>query len=215
MNSDTQQANRRRRGGRRPRGPRGPHRSSDRTASPSSTASRATPEKEPGFLKRIFGILFGKKPETPPASVYGRVIETPEPRAPRANPGAARPGRVFEEDREPARANGERPNGEAAAPRPPRVARKPELVEVTSAKLYVGNLSFDASESDLTELFSGVGSVQSSEVVSHRETQRSKGFAFVTMTSVEEAKRAVETLHDKEFMGRKLVVSGAKTSDVR
>jgi len=97
----------------------------------------------------------------------------------------------------------------------PRTARKPELVEVTSPKVYVGNLSFDAVESDLTELFAGVGSVQNAEIVSHRETQKSKGFAFVTLASVDEAKRAVVELHDKEFMGRRLVISGAKTSDVR
>jgi len=96
-----------------------------------------------------------------------------------------------------------------------RTARKPEAVEVTSPKLYVGNLSFDATESDLSELFNGVGMVKLAEVVSHKATQKSKGFAFITMQTVEEAKRAVETLHDKEFMGRKLVVSGAKTSDVR
>lgn len=94
-------------------------------------------------------------------------------------------------------------------------ARKPELVEVTSPKVYVGNLSFDAVESDLTELFAGVGAVQNAEIVSHRETQKSKGFAFVTLASVDEAKRAVVELHDKEFMGRRLVISGAKTSDVR
>jgi RNA recognition motif-containing protein len=86
-------------------------------------------------------------------------------------------------------------------------------VEVTSPKLYVGNLSFDATESDLTELFGGVGSVQNAEIVSHKATEKSKGFGFVTMNTVEEAKRAVETLHDKDFMGRKLVVSGAKTND--
>jgi len=97
----------------------------------------------------------------------------------------------------------------------PRVARKPELIEVTSPKVYVGNLSFDAVESDLAELFAGVGSVQNAEIVSHRETQKSKGFAFVTLASVDEAKRAVVELHDKEFMGRRLVISGAKTSDVR
>ena len=93
----------------------------------------------------------------------------------------------------------------------PRTVRKPESVEVTSPRLYVGNLSFDATESDLTELFKGVGQVVAVEVVSHRQTQRSKGFAFVQMQSVEEAKRAVSELHDKEFLGRKLVVSGAKT----
>jgi len=94
--------------------------------------------------------------------------------------------------------------------RPPR---KPEPVEVTSPRLYVGNLSFDATESDLFELFNGVGHVQNAEVVSYRHNQRSKGFAFVQMQTVEEAQRAVKELHDKEFLGRKLVVSGAKSSE--
>ena len=101
----------------------------------------------------------------------------------------------------------------AAAPAPSRPTRKPEAVEVTSPKLYVGNLSFDASESDLLELFNGVGAVKNAEVVSHKATEKSKGFGFVVMSTIEEAKRAVDTLHDKEFMGRKLVVSGAKTND--
>jgi RNA recognition motif-containing protein len=94
-----------------------------------------------------------------------------------------------------------------------RVQRKPESVEVTSPRLYVGNLSFDATESDLFELFNGVGHVQNAEVVSYRHNQRSKGFAFVQMQTVDEAKRAVAELHDKEFLGRKLVVSGAKSSE--
>ncbi len=94
-----------------------------------------------------------------------------------------------------------------------RPARKPEPVEVTSPRLYVGNLSFDATESDLFELFNGVGHVQNAEVVSYRHNQRSKGFAFVQMQTIDEAKRAVEELHDKEFLGRKLVVSGAKSSE--
>jgi RNA recognition motif-containing protein len=74
---------------------------------------------------------------------------------------------------------------------------------VTSPRLYVGNLSFDASESDLFELFNGVGHVQNAEVVSYRHNQRSKGFAFVQMQTVDEAKRAVDELHDKEFLGRR------------
>jgi RNA recognition motif-containing protein len=77
----------------------------------------------------------------------------------------------------------------------------------------VGNLSFDAAENDLSELFNGVGIVRSVEIVTYKDTEKSKGFGFVTMSAIEEAKRAVEELHDKEFMGRKLVVSGAKTND--
>lgn len=99
------------------------------------------------------------------------------------------------------------------APRTPRTGmRTPESVEVTTPRLYVGNLSFDATESDLFELFAGVGIVQNVEVVSNRQTQRSKGFAFVQMQTIDEAKRAVNELHDKEYMGRKLVVSGAKAA---
>ena len=94
-----------------------------------------------------------------------------------------------------------------------RTPRKPESVEVTSPRLYVGNLSFDATESDLFDLFNGVGHVQNAEVVSYKHNQRSKGFAFVQMQTVDEAKRAVTELHDKEFLGRKLVVSGAKSSE--
>jgi hypothetical protein len=94
-----------------------------------------------------------------------------------------------------------------------RPSRKPEAIEVTSPRLYVGNLSFDATESDLFELFNGVGHVQNAEVVSYRHNQRSKGFAFVQMQTIDEAKRAVEELHDKEFLGRKLVVSGAKSTE--
>jgi len=107
-------------------------------------------------------------------------------------------------------------NGQQQQPpreREPRPQRKPESVEVTSPRLYVGNLSFDATESDLFELFNGVGHVQNAEVVTYRHNQRSKGFAFVSMQTVDEAKRAVDELHDKEFLGRKLVVSGAKSSD--
>jgi len=96
---------------------------------------------------------------------------------------------------------------------PSRSPRKPESVEVTTPRLYVGNLSFDATESDLFELFNGVGAVQNAEVVTYKHNQRSKGFAFVQMNTVDEAKRAVQELHDKEFLGRKLVVSGAKSSE--
>src|SRR6266496_2799095 len=96
---------------------------------------------------------------------------------------------------------------------PSRPARKPEPIEVSSPRLYVGNLSFDATESDLFELFNGVGHVQNAEIVTYRHNQRSKGFASSTVCIWTKAKRAVEELHDKEFLGRKLVVSGAKSAE--
>jgi RNA recognition motif-containing protein len=111
-----------------------------------------------------------------------------------------------------------RPPRDSAKPaesRAPKPVRKPENIEVTSPRVYVGNLSFDATESDLMELFSGVGLVQNAEIVTNKHTQRSKGFGFVQMQTTEEAKRAVEVLHDKDYMGRKLVVSGAKAVDER
>ena len=101
-------------------------------------------------------------------------------------------------------------SGEPRGPRP-----KPEQVEVTSAKLYVGNLSYDASESDLFELFKGVGEVQNAEIVTHKGTCKSKGFGFVTMLTIDEAKRAVEKLHDQPFMGRRLVVNGSRSTGPR
>jgi hypothetical protein len=116
------------------------------------------------------------------------------------------------------RSNGS--HAKADAPSQPREqrergssSRKPEQVEVTTPRLYVGNLSFEATESDLFELFNGVGQVQNAEVVTYKHNQRSKGFAFVQMLTVEEAQRAVTELHDKEFLGRKLLVSGAKSTD--
>ena len=94
-----------------------------------------------------------------------------------------------------------------------RSVRKPEAVEVTSTKLYIGNLSYEATENDLVELFNGVGSVRSAEIVTRKYDEKSKGFGFVTMGTIDEARRAVTELHDKEFMGRKMVVSGAKTGE--
>ena len=119
--------------------------------------------------------------------------------------GGGKPAPRAAAQREQTRGNGSEPSS--------RPSRKPEAVEVTTPRLYVGNLSFDATESDLFELFNGVGAVQNAEVVTYRHNQRSKGFAFVQMLTVDEAKRAVEELHDKEFLGRKLVVSGAKSSE--
>lgn len=84
---------------------------------------------------------------------------------------------------------------------------------MTSPKLYVGNLSYDATESDLLELFNGVGRVGNAEIVCHQYNEKSKGFGFVIMGTIDEARRAVAELHDKEFMGRKLVVSGAKSGE--
>lgn len=119
-----------------------------------------------------------------------------------------RPERQDRRNNEPRGDRQDRPQREPRAPREPRPAPTP--AEVTTERLYVGNLSYDASEGDLFELFNGVGKVQNAEVVVNNRTQRSKGFAFVTMASIDEAKRAVAELNGKDFMGRALQISGAK-----
>ncbi len=85
----------------------------------------------------------------------------------------------------------------------------PTPVETT--RLYLGNLSYDASEYELEELFKGVGAVRNVEIVYNRNTHKSKGYGFIEMGSIDEAKRAVEVLHDQPFMGREMIVNGAKS----
>lgn len=82
---------------------------------------------------------------------------------------------------------------------------------VESPRVYVGNLSYDVTEQDLQELFKGIGPVRNVEIVYNRSTHRSKGYGFVEMLHKDEAVRSVEVLHDQPFMGRKLIVSGAKS----
>lgn len=80
---------------------------------------------------------------------------------------------------------------------------------VNSPRLYVGNLSYEATESDLEDLFKGIGSVKSVEVIYNPRTHKSKGYAFIEMQFMDDAVRAVEVLHNQPFMGRLLTVSAA------
>ncbi|MEP4079289.1 RNA recognition motif domain-containing protein [Haloferula sp.] len=92
-----------------------------------------------------------------------------------------------------------------------RERRPPENVVVESNRLYLGNLSYEATENDFEELFKGIGNVRRVEIVYNRQTHRSKGYGFIDMMNKDEARRAVEVLHDQFFMGRRLVVNGAKS----
>ena len=187
MNSNQSGPRRRRRGGRS----RGSSSSSHPRSSDHYKVTRE-PRKPAGFwdkVKAFFGLAT-------------------QPAASSAN-GSARRERSRDESRD-REARPPREPREPRESRAPRESRKPEAIEVTTPRLYVGNLSYDAAESDLLELFSGVGTVANVEVITNKHTQRSKGFGFVQMNSVSEAKRAVDELHDKDYMGRKLVVSGAK-----
>ena len=71
-------------------------------------------------------------------------------------------------------------------------------------KVFVGGLSWDATDDDLKELFGECGTVTDGVILQDRETGRSRGFGFVTFSSDEEAKAAIEKLHDFEYMGRNL-----------
>jgi RNA recognition motif-containing protein len=82
-------------------------------------------------------------------------------------------------------------------------------------KLYVGNLTYKVSDSDLEQLFSQFGTVQSAQVIQDRETGRSKGFGFVEMDTEAQAQAAIEALHDREHDGRRLTVNEAKPREDR
>jgi RNA recognition motif-containing protein len=77
-------------------------------------------------------------------------------------------------------------------------------------KLYVGNLSYNAGENDLRDLFSAYGAVESVAVITDRDTGRSKGFGFVEFANDAEAQAAIAGLNGKEVSGRALTVSPAR-----
>ncbi len=84
-----------------------------------------------------------------------------------------------------------------------------------STKLYVGNLAFQTTSEKLQDLFAQAGSVTSASVVEDRETGRSRGFAFVEMSTNEEALAAIEQFNGKEVDGRTLKVNEAKPRENR
>jgi len=77
-------------------------------------------------------------------------------------------------------------------------------------KLHVGNLTYSATSSDLEGWFTPFGTVQSAQVISDRETGRSKGFGFVEMDTDAQAQAAIHGLHDQDHDGRRLTVDEAK-----
>ncbi len=84
-----------------------------------------------------------------------------------------------------------------------------------SMKLYVGNLSFQTSSGDLQTLFAQAGTVESASVVEDRDTGRSRGFAFIEMSSKEEGAAAIAQFDGKEVNGRTLKVNEAKPRENR
>ena len=84
-----------------------------------------------------------------------------------------------------------------------------------ASKLYVGNLAYGVTDSDLQTMFAPFGTVQSAQVIMDRDTGRSKGFGFVEMGSASEATAAINALNGKEVDGRQLTVNEAKPREDR
>ena len=201
-------------GSNRSGGNRNRNRDSEHRGDPSSRPPRGGSSQRPFVKQKVprrtkpptlwekFLSLFGFGPtqrKAPPQRAAAQQSSNSRPQndAPRSRPKAKNPQKS--RDRAPREER-------------PREKRPPEKVEVTGPRLYVGNLSYDTGEGDLEKLFSEVGEVASAEVVCHQRNQRSKGYAFVQMADIDAAKRAVDTLHDREFMGRPILVSGAKSA---
>src|SRR5258708_11791788 len=84
-----------------------------------------------------------------------------------------------------------------------------------SAKLFVGNLSFDLTENDLQDAFAAHGTVVETNLMMDRETGRPRGFGFVTMSTPAEAQKAIDALNGKELSGRALTVNLARPREER
>ena len=82
-------------------------------------------------------------------------------------------------------------------------------------KLYVGNLSYDTTDSDLRELFEEHGTVESAQVIMDRGSGRSKGFGFVEMADDSEADAAIKALNDTSLNGRNIKVNQARPREQR
>lgn len=86
---------------------------------------------------------------------------------------------------------------------------------MSNKRLYVGNLSFNTTENQIQDLFAQAGSVTSADLVQDKFTGKSRGFAFVEMGTPEEANKAIELFHGKEFEGRTLTVNLARPREDR
>jgi cold-inducible RNA-binding protein len=84
-----------------------------------------------------------------------------------------------------------------------------------STKLFVGNLSFNTTENDLQDAFAAFGTVSEANLMTDRETGRARGFGFVTMSTPEEAQKAIEGLNGKSIDGRALTVNLARPREER
>lgn len=150
----------------------------------------AMPARKPSLLQRILSFFgFGKKKTHKPAERREKKNRNNTP------PQKVRIARTNNHGGNPAAGK----NRRRATSTPP----------TRNARLYVGNLSYEANESELEDLFKGFGNVRSVEIIYNPRTYKSKGYAFVEMYQLEDARKAAEVLHGQPFMGRELMVSAA------
>jgi cold-inducible RNA-binding protein len=86
---------------------------------------------------------------------------------------------------------------------------------MSQARLFVGNLSYQTAENDLQDYFAQAGAVTSVNLMIDKMTGRSRGFAFVEFATSEEAQKAIDQFHDKDFQGRKITVNIARPREER
>ncbi len=98
---------------------------------------------------------------------------------------------------------------------PPRFVQPSRHNPMNQNRLFVGNLSYETMENDLQDYFSQAGAVTSVNLMMDKMTGKSRGFAFVEFATSEEANKAVEQFHNKEFQGRQLTVNIARPREER
>ena len=154
--------------------------------------AQETPAPKPSLLQRILGFFgFGKKKQKEADRKDNRRNDK---RKPKENVRVAK---------------GRSNQGGNPAARQDKRRRPASVAPTRNARLYVGNLSYEATEAELEDLFKGFGNVRSVEIIYNPRTYKSKGYAFVEMQMLEDAQRAAEVLHGQPFMGRELMVSAA------
>jgi cold-inducible RNA-binding protein len=84
-----------------------------------------------------------------------------------------------------------------------------------ATRLFIGNINHHATENDLQDHFGSVGKVVAVDIILDRATGKPRGFGFVEMSSPDEAKKAIESFHNKEFQGRPLTVNEARPREPR
>ncbi len=152
-----------------------------------------------------------RKPKNPVVAFFKRIFGLEDS----SSPSGRRDGSTRSERSEPSsreRSRNDRPERSGrsdSAQNGSGPSDKLDLNEITTPKLYIGNLSYDASESDLFDLFSTVGAVQNIEIARDK-SMNSKGFGFAEMATVEAARALAEKFHRTQFMDRQLVVTGAR-----